>query len=110
MSPPEQVAVAFFSGLTPAFSRSGGEEPPYRLSVEAPKQSGDLIMTEPVRERETTIVTTDGGGGGGGGTIIAIVLLIAVIALLFYLFGGQLLGRADSTTDVKVDVTAPASN
>jgi hypothetical protein len=85
-----------------------GEEPPYRRSVEAPKQSGDIIMTEPVRERETTVVTTDGGGGGG--TIIAVVLLIAILALLFYLFGGQLLGGADRTTDVKVDVTAPAKS
>jgi hypothetical protein len=88
---------------------AGGEEPPYRRSVEAPKQSGDITMTEPVRERETTIVTTDGGGGGGG-TIIAVVLLIAIIALLFYLFGGQLLGGADSTKDVKVDVNVPAKS
>jgi hypothetical protein len=64
-------------------------------------------MSDPDRERETTIVHTDGGGGGG--TIIAVVLLIAVLALLFYLFGGQLLGRADKT-DVKVDVTAPAKS
>ena len=63
-------------------------------------------MSDHDRERETTIVHTDGGGGGG--TIIAVVLLIAVLALLFYLFGGQLLGNADKTTDVKVDVTAPA--
>jgi hypothetical protein len=65
-------------------------------------------MSEPDRERETTIVHTDGGGGGG--TIIAVVLLIAVVALLFYLFGGQLLGRADKSTDVKVDVSAPAKS
>jgi hypothetical protein len=80
------------------------EEPPYKRSVEAPKQSGDIIMTEPVRERETTVVTTDGGGGGG--TIIAVVLLIAILALLFYLFGGQLLGGG--TKDVNVDVNVPA--
>ena len=63
-------------------------------------------MSEPDRERETTIVHTDGGGGGG--TIIAVVLLIAVLALLFYLFGGQLLGRTDATKNVKVDVNVPA--
>jgi hypothetical protein len=65
-------------------------------------------MSDNDRERETTIVHTDGGGGGG--TIIAVVLLIAIIALLFYLFGGQLFGNADKTTDVKVDVTAPAKS
>jgi hypothetical protein len=66
-------------------------------------------MSDHDRERETTIVHTDSGGGGGG-TIIAVVLLIAVLALLFYLFGGQLLGNAGKTTDVKVDVSAPAKS
>jgi hypothetical protein len=66
-------------------------------------------MTEPVRERETTIVTTDSGGGGGG-TIIAVVLLIAILGLLFYLFGGQLMGNADSTKEVKVDVNVPGKS
>jgi hypothetical protein len=66
-------------------------------------------MSDHDRERETTIVHTDGGRGGGG-TIIAVVLLIAVLALLFYLFGGQLLGNTDKTTDVKVDVSAPAKS
>ncbi|MFL6857360.1 MAG: hypothetical protein ACJ8DZ_07425 [Allosphingosinicella sp.] len=62
-------------------------------------------MTDPDRERETTIVQTDGGGGGGG-TVIAVILLIAVLAVIFYLFGPQLLGKK---TDVNVHVDAPAT-
>jgi hypothetical protein len=63
-------------------------------------------MTDPDRERETTIIHTDNGGGGGG-TVIAVVLLIAILALLFYLFGGQLMGTKKA--DVKVDINAPAA-
>jgi len=62
-------------------------------------------MTDPDRERETTIIHTDSGGGGGGGTVIAVVLLIVVLAVLFYLFGGQLLGTKH--TNVNVNVSAP---
>ena len=64
-------------------------------------------MTDPDRERETTIIHTDNGGGGGG-TVIAVVLLIAILALLFYLFGGQLMGT--KKTDVKVDIDTPAAS
>ena len=64
-------------------------------------------MTDPDRERETTIIHTDGGGGGGGGTVIAVVLLIAILALLFYLFGNQLMGT--KKTKVDVDINAPSA-
>jgi hypothetical protein len=64
-------------------------------------------MTDPDRERETTIIHTDSGGGGGGGTVIAVVLLIAILALLFYLFGGQLMGTKKA--DINVDVNTPAA-
>ena len=63
-------------------------------------------MTDPDRERETTIIQTDSGGGGGGGAIIAVVLVIAVLAILFYMFGGQLLGT--KKTNINVNVAAPA--
>jgi hypothetical protein len=63
-------------------------------------------MTDPDRERETTIIHTDNGGGGGG-TVIAVVLLIAILALLFYLFGGQLMGTKKA--DINVDVNTPAA-
>src|SRR3954454_17857240 len=62
-------------------------------------------MSDPDRERETTVIHTDNGGGGGG-TVIAVVLLIAVLGLLFYLFGGQLLGG--KKTDVNGHVVTPA--
>jgi hypothetical protein len=67
-------------------------------------------MTDPNRERETTIIHTDTGDRGGGGTVLAVVLLIAVLALLFYLFGGQLMGGASKQTDIKVNVDTPAKS
>jgi hypothetical protein len=65
-------------------------------------------MTEPDRERETTIIETGDGGGGGSGAVIAVVLLIAVLAILFYLFGGQLLGTKH--TNVNVNVSGPSQS
>ena len=64
-------------------------------------------MAEPERERETTIIHT-GDRGGGGGTLAAVLLLIAVIGILLYLFAGDLFGGGGETTDIKVDVEAPA--
>ena len=65
-------------------------------------------MAEHERERETTIIHTGDRDGGGGGTIAAVLLRIAVIGILLYLFAGDLFGGGGETTDIKVDVEAPA--